>query len=108
MCHRNDYDRGSIESCNGINTNIIMKLKFKAIKKNGGKYDSIRESTDKFTLYEELKTEGDTLISASEITKPKFEIIIPFLDSVPEHQKIIFSKNLGSMINAGLSLSNDQ
>ena len=82
-----------------------MKFKFKAIKKNGGKYEGTRESNDKFTLYEELKTEGDTLISAFEITKSKFEIIIPFFDSVPEHQKIIFTRNLGSMINAGLSLA---
>ncbi|MFH1455084.1 MAG: type II secretion system F family protein [bacterium] len=82
-----------------------MKFKFKAIKKNGSKYDGIKESNDKFTLYEELKAEGDTLISTFEITKPKFEIVIPFINSVPEHQKIIFARNLGSMINAGLSLA---
>ncbi len=82
-----------------------MKFKFKAIKKNGGKYEGIKESSDKFALYEELKAEGDTLISASEITKSRFEIILPFFDSVPEHQKIIFARNLGSMINAGLSLA---
>ena len=82
-----------------------MKFKFKAIKKDGGKYEGTRESNDKFTLYEELKTSGDTLISASVITKPKFEILIPFVNSIPEHQKIIFTKNLGAMINAGLSLA---
>jgi len=82
-----------------------MKFKFKAINKNGEKYDGIKESNDKFVLYEELKVEGETLISAYEITKPKFEIIIPFFGSVPERQKIIFAKNLGSMIKAGLSLA---
>ncbi len=82
-----------------------MKFRFKAIKKNGGKYEDIKESNDKFTLYEELKAEGDTLISASEVTKSKFEITIPFLNSVPEHQKIIFARNLGSMIKAGLPLA---
>jgi type IV pilus assembly protein PilC len=82
-----------------------MKFKFKAIKKNGGKYDGVRESTDKFTLYEELKLEGEMLISAFEITKSKFDINIPFINFVPEHQKIIFAKNLGSMINAGLPLA---
>ncbi len=82
-----------------------MKFKFKAVKSDGSKYDGIKESNDKFTLYEELKAEGDTLISAIEITKPKFEVVIPFLNSVPEHQKIIFAKNLGSMIKAGLSLA---
>ncbi len=82
-----------------------MKFKFKAVKKNGGRYSGIKESNDKFTLYEELKVEGDTLMSAIEITKPKFEIIIPFVNSVSEHQKIIFARNLGSMVNAGLSLA---
>jgi len=82
-----------------------MKFKFTAIKKDGGKYVGTRESYDKFTLYEELKIEGDTLISASGVVKPKFEIIIPFINSVPEHQKIIFTRNLGSMIKAGLSLA---
>ena len=82
-----------------------MKFKFKAIKKDGGKYTDVKESYDKFTLYEELKAEGDVLISASEITKPKFEIVIPFLNSVSEHQIIIFTRNLSSMIRAGLSLA---
>jgi len=49
-----------------------MKFKFKAVKKDGGKYEGTKESNDKFTLYEELKANGDTLISASAITKPKF------------------------------------
>ncbi|MFH0755040.1 MAG: type II secretion system F family protein [bacterium] len=82
-----------------------MKLKFKAIKKDGGKYEGVRESNNKFTLYEELKKEGDTLIYAFEIKKSKFEFLILFLSPVPEHQKIIFAKNLGSMINVGLPLA---
>src|ERR1035437_5876425 len=82
-----------------------MKFKFKAITKDGAKYDGVRESNDKFTLYEELKAEGDMLLSTEEVTKPKFDIPIPFINSVSEHQKIIFAKNLGSMINAGLPLA---
>lgn len=82
-----------------------MKFRFKAVDKNGKKYEGIRESTDKFTLYEELKLEGDTLILTSEVLKPRFEINLPFLNSVPEFQKIIFARNLGSMINAGLPLA---
>lgn len=82
-----------------------MKFKFTAIKKDGGKYEDVKESTDKFSLYEELKAEGNTLISAQELKKPKFEITVPFVGSVPEHQKIIFARNLGLMIRAGLPLS---
>lgn len=82
-----------------------MKFRFKAVKKDGGKYEGVKDSNDKISLYEELKLEGDTLIFASEITKSRFEFYIPFIDSVPEHQKIIFARNLGSMIKAGLSLA---
>lgn len=82
-----------------------MRFNFTAIKKDGKKYSGLRESYDKFSLYEELKNEGDTLLTASEVTKTKFEIVLPFINSVPEHQKIIFTRNLGSMIKAGLSLA---
>ncbi len=82
-----------------------MKFKFKAVKNDGIKYEGIKESNDKFTLYEELKADGSTLLVASEVTKIKFNINVPFIDSIPEHQKIIFARNLGSMINAGLSLA---
>ncbi len=82
-----------------------MKFKFKAIKKDSGVYSDIRDSRDKYTLYEELKGEGDTLLSATEFKKSRFQIDIPFLSHIPDHQKIIFAKNLGSMVNAGLSLA---
>ncbi len=82
-----------------------MKFKFKAVQNDGTKFDGVKESNDKFSLYEELKVEGSTLLVASEIKKTKFNINIPFIDSIPEHQKIIFARNLGSMISAGLSLA---
>ncbi len=82
-----------------------MKFKFKAVKKDGGKYEGEKESADRFSLYEELKAEGDTLLSTVEVKKSKIEINLPFFNYVPEHQKIIFAQNLGSMINAGLSLA---
>jgi type IV pilus assembly protein PilC len=84
----------------------MPRFKFKAIKKSGEKYVSVRESEDKFSLYAELKFEGDTLVSASEISHKDYwftKIAVPFV-GIPEHQKIIFAKNLGTMIEAGLPL----
>lgn len=84
-----------------------MKFNFKAVKSNGSEYDGVRESATKFSLYAELKAEGDTLITATAIEKKESffsNLSIPFL-GVPEHQKIIFSKNLGYMIDAGLPLA---
>ena len=84
-----------------------MKFKIKARKANGEEYEDERDSSDKFSLYSELKADGDTLLTAKEIniTKSLFGNFNIEIISVPEHQKIIFAKNLGSMLGAGLSLS---
>jgi len=85
----------------------MAKLKFRAIKANGEKYSGIRDSRDKFSLYAELKTEGSTLISATEVSETKRwqKMFASIFNKVPEHQKIIFAKNLGAMIEAGLPLA---
>jgi len=84
-----------------------MHFKFKAIKSNGEKYQGARESHDRFSLYAEIKAEGDTLITAQEIYKgvSVFSKIDGLINRVPMHQRIIFAKNLGSMLDAGLSLA---
>jgi type IV pilus assembly protein PilC len=85
----------------------MSKFKISAINKEGKKYEGSRDSNDKFSLYEDLKGEGETLISAVKIeeeSKVSKVLSVPF-SIVPEHQKIIFVKNLGSMISAGLPLA---
>jgi len=84
-----------------------MKFKFRAVKQGGKKYEGVRESSDKFSLYADLKAEGDTLIMA-EVLGQKNYVFGRFLDifeKVPEHQIIIFAKNLGFMVEAGLPLA---
>jgi type IV pilus assembly protein PilC len=85
----------------------MKKFKFRAIKKSGEIYKGIKESNDKFSLYYEMKVDGDTLISANEVTEKRnyLENLNSLFNRVPEHQKIIFAKNLGTMIEAGLSLA---
>jgi type IV pilus assembly protein PilC len=84
----------------------MAKFKIKAINQKGERYKGIRESSDKFALYAELKAEGDTLVSAAEMQGNGFSFLpnLSFFRHVPEHQKIIFTKNLGEMIDAGLPL----
>ncbi len=85
----------------------MEKFAFKAIRKSGETYEGIRESTDKFSLYAELKAEGSTLVSASLVGEKKHwsGFVSDLLSAVPELQKIIFTKNLGYMIDAGLSVA---
>jgi len=84
-----------------------MHFKFRAVKSNGEKYQGTRESHDRFSLYAEIKAEGDTLITAEEIYKKSSTLlkIDGFINKVPMHQRIIFAKNLGSMLDAGLPLA---
>lgn len=84
-----------------------MRFKIKAIKSDGERYEAVREASDKFALQAELKAEGETLIIAQEIYKKpsSFDRINGLIDKVPMHQRIIFAKNLGSMLDAGLSLA---
>ena len=86
-----------------------MKFKYKAIKKDGATYEGVRESADKFSLNNELKSEGEMLISVKSADSASlvigFRKIFGVLNRVPIHQRIIFAKNLGAMIDAGLSVS---
>ena len=50
-----------------------MKFKFKAIKNNGERYEGILESPSEFDLYNELKAEGNILVSAEELSQLKFQ-----------------------------------
>jgi type IV pilus assembly protein PilC len=87
-----------------------MLFKFKAQKTTGEIVDDIREANDKFALFDDLKKEGMTLISAEPQGRGKIftkDLLTKgfSIGSVPMHQKIIFAKNLGAMLEAGLSLS---
>ncbi len=84
-----------------------MQFKFKAQKVSGEIYEGVREAPDKYFLYHELKREGDTLYDVREIsTKNKWwNNIGEQLSSIRTHELIAFARNIGSMIEAGLSLS---
>lgn len=86
----------------------MPKFNFKAVKQSGETYEASRESADKFSLYREVKNEGDSVINASEEKHGRnFLLLITdgLLGRVSMHEKIIFTKNLGAMLKAGLSLS---
>lgn len=88
----------------------MPKFNFKAVKSTGEKYEGSRESADKFSLYKEVKNEGDTVIDAHE-AKDKTggnllsSLIQVIIGRVRMHEKIVFTKNLGAMLSAGLPLS---
>ena len=85
-----------------------MKFKFKAQKADGEIYEGEKEAIDKFTLYKELKRGGEAVLSASPVeAKRSWNIshFIKFFGRIKTHEKIIFARNLGAMLEAGLALS---
>jgi type IV pilus assembly protein PilC len=85
-----------------------MKFKFKAQKKDGEIYEGEREVVDRFTLYKDLKKDGDVVISASEVGDSgmkNFLSGLKFFGGINAHDKISLAKNLGSMLEVGLPLS---
>lgn len=85
-----------------------MLFTYKAKKTSGETYSGKAEVENKFGLYDQVRSEGATLVSYEEEKvgfSDKVEKINNFLSRIKLTDKIIFARNLGAMIEAGLSLS---
>lgn len=88
-----------------------MRFKYKAQKADGNFYEGEREAADKFALARELRKEGETLVGATPKGAPKWggvanvRGLFQFFSRVPLREKIIFMRNLGGMLAAGLTVS---
>ncbi len=83
---------------------------FKAKRPTGEVYNSERDAADRFELYRLLREGGDEIVSLEErgrisISWNIFTSLGSVLSSVKMIDKINFARNLGSMLEAGLSLS---
>ncbi|MHB1316641.1 MAG: type II secretion system F family protein [Minisyncoccota bacterium] len=86
----------------------MTQYKYKAINTEGKEYEGVHEAVDKFALYKDIKKEGGQVISVGEEkngSSGSMNIKIPFLGGVKTHDKIIFARNLSSMIEAGLPIT---
>jgi len=82
-------------------------FKYKIKKADGQIESGEKEANDKFVLYKEFHSAGSEIITIEEGGKKKFSLKmdIKIFGGIKTHDKIIFARNLGSMIEAGLSLS---
>jgi type IV pilus assembly protein PilC len=87
----------------------MPKYAYKAqILGTGAEMDGVAEAADKFELAKNMKAEGKLLLTAAEISEDQWinmDKINAFLSSVSLREKILFARNLATMIQAGLSLS---
>ena len=81
---------------------------YKAIDNSGDHYKGAKEAIDRFALYREIRKEGGQVIHVHEHSKKKFFSLSfegLFQGKVKQHDKIIFARNLASMIEAGLPMT---
>jgi type IV pilus assembly protein PilC len=87
-----------------------MKFSYTAKKSTGETYTAALEAVNKAAFYRELKKNGDTLVSMKETGEKKKGILnadinIGFLSRISTMDKIVFARNIGGMLEAGLALS---
>jgi type IV pilus assembly protein PilC len=84
----------------------MAKFLVHAMKKGGEKYETTLEGENKYALYDIIRAEGGTLISAEEVkTKQAGKLFSMNFGRIKARDKIFFARNLGTMLEAGLSVS---
>jgi len=81
---------------------------YNAITKSGKEYQGELQAPDAYALARELRERGETLVSAEEVGKKKhlsFKALSERVGTVSTDDKIHLARNLGAMLEAGLSLS---
>ncbi len=88
----------------------MTRYNVKAMRQNGEAYETITEADDKYVIYDQLKSSGDSVISITQIKEKKginlgaFNILALF-NRVKAHEKILVARNLSGMLDAGLPVS---
>ncbi len=86
----------------------MPKYTYKAqLVATGAEMEGTGEAADKFELAKKIKAEGKLLLTATEFSSHSFNMdkINAFLSHISLREKILFSRNLATMIKAGLPLS---
>lgn len=84
-----------------------MKFTYKATK-NGKEYENTVDMPDRFLVYKHIREEGGIVTSVKEGKldfSKKIDVLNNIFGKVKISEKIMFTRNLGVMIKAGLSLS---
>lgn len=86
----------------------MAKFSYTAEKAGGEVYKGVAQARDRFEVYEIVRKEGGRIISLEESSgKGVFSLAYwnSKISTVPEYEKILFARNLGAMLGAGLSLA---
>ncbi len=86
----------------------MTRYTYTAEKADGEIYKGVAEASDRFEVYNVIRREGAHLLFLHEVGNRSFWSIAywnALLSHISEYEKILFARNLGAMLSAGLSLS---
>lgn len=86
----------------------MVRFTYIAEKNDGEEYKGTAEARDRFELYRMVRGEGAHIISVTEERKSKIWNLAYWnarMSAISEYEKILFARNLGAMLAAGLSLA---
>src|SRR3989344_3884778 len=85
-----------------------MKYKVSITGKDGDSYEEVIGAADRFQIYRDIKERGDRVLDISEQSGMSFlslSFINEALNSVSLDEKVVLTRNLGAMLDAGLTTS---
>ena len=85
----------------------MAKFTYTAEKSGGEVYKGVAEAADRFALYGIIRQEGGKIISVQESGGTGWLSMAywnSLLSHISEYEKILFARNLGAMLSAGLAL----
>lgn len=85
-----------------------MRFSYTAEKNDGEIYQGVAEARDRFELYQIVRREGGRIVSMTEENRGGLLDIGYWnarFSTVKEYDKVLFARNLGAMLSAGLSLA---
>ncbi|HEY4479227.1 MAG TPA: type II secretion system F family protein [Candidatus Paceibacterota bacterium] len=81
---------------------FIYKIK----KADGTIREDTRDAIDKYSLYRDIRKEGETVVSVTETAvKKSLWKRLADVSTIKQQEKIVFSRNMASMLEAGLPMS---
>jgi len=87
---------------------VVMKFTYTAERAGGEVYKGTAEAADRFALYQIVRQEGGKIVSLEQEGGSgwmSMQYLNGFFSRIKEYEKILFARNLGAMLTAGLSLS---